>query len=309
MRPLISVIIPFFNEEASLPLIVAEAQALEQSLTERFTFEFLLMDNHSVDGSPEIARKLAREFPNVRYLRHTRNFGFQANILAGFRNARGSAAVQLDADGEDDPRLIAEFLDKWQEGYKVVYGVRRIREESWVMTWQRKIFYRIINHLSEVPLPVDAGDFRLIDRQVLDFLRATNERNVYLRGLIAYGGFNQIGIPYARRARHLGTSKFSWLSYMHLAIDGITGFSKRPLFFITYLGGILSGISLLLTSYYLLLYLLSRIPVKGFTTLVLFQLFFAGVILMAMGITALYIGRIFDEVKGRPQYIIEEEIN
>jgi dolichol-phosphate mannosyltransferase len=306
MRPLISVIVPFFNEEASLPSIVAEVRILEKKLNDRFAFEILLMDNHSSDNSREIARNLCAQFSNIRYFRHSRNFGFQANILAGFRNAKGDAAVQLDADGEDDPALIETFLEKWQEGYKVVYGVRKSRRESWVLSLQRKLFYRILNYASEIPLPVDAGDFRLIDRQVLEFLRAANERNIYLRGLIAYAGFDQIGIDYERRARQRGESKFSWFSYISLAIDGLTGFSKRPLFLITYFGAILFAVSLLLSSYYLALFVFSSVPVKGFTTLVLFQLFFAGVILMSVGITALYVGRIFDEVKARPPYIFEE---
>ena len=306
MLPLISVVIPFYNEEASLPTTISELQALEKRLSDRFSFEFLLMDNHSSDGSREISLRLCKEFTNVRYFRHSRNFGFQANILAGFRNAKGDAAVQLDADGEDDPALIETFLEKWQQGFKVVYGVRKIRHEPWLLSAQRKAFYRVLNYASEVPLPLDAGDFRLIDRRVLDFLRDTNERNIYLRGLIAYAGFEQVGIPYERRMRHSGESKFSWFSYMALATTGLTGFSKRPLLLITYFGVLLFALSVLLSSVYLGLYLFSSVPVRGFTTLVLLQLFFAGVILMSVGITALYIGRIFDEVKARPHYVFEE---
>lgn len=304
--PLISVVIPFFNEQASLPLIVAEMQAVEKQLAGSYEFELLLLDNHSSDGSPEIARQLAAKHGNIRLLRQSRNFGYQANILAGFRSARGNAAVQLDADGEDDPALIIRFIEKWEEGYKVVYGVRQVRHESWFLSLQRKLFYRVLNHLSEIPLPLDAGDFRLIDRQILEFLRSTDERNIYLRGLIAYAGFRQVGIPYERRPRHFGESKFSWFSYFSLALDGLTAFSKRPLFIISYLGAILAGVSLLLGVLYLWLFLFHNIPVRGFTTLVLLQLFFAGITLMCIGITALYIGRIFDEVKRRPPYIIEE---
>jgi polyisoprenyl-phosphate glycosyltransferase len=306
MRPLISIILPFYNEATCLAATVAEVQAVERKLSERFSFEYLLMDNHSTDGSREISLKLCKEFPNIRYFRHSRNFGFQANILAGFRNARGAAAVQLDADGEDDPQLIEAFLGKWEEGYKVVYGVRKVRHEPWLLSAQRKIFYRLLRYASEIPLPLDAGDFRLIDRQVVDFLSRASERNIYLRGLIAYAGFAQIGIDYERRPRHSGESKFSWFSYLGLATTGLTGFSKRPLLLITYFGALLFVLSLLLSACYLMLYLFSEIPVRGFTTLVLLQLFFAGVILMSIGITALYVGRIFDEVKARPHYIFEE---
>jgi dolichol-phosphate mannosyltransferase len=305
-KPLISIVIPFFNEEASLPVIVAEVQELEKSLHTEYAFELLLMDNHSSDRSSDIARDLCRQFPNIRYLRHSRNFGYQANILAGFRNAKGDAAVQLDADGEDDPRLIVEFLAKWREGNKVVYGVRKTREEPWLLSIQRKLFYRLLNSLSEIPLPLDAGDFRLLDRDLLDFLRESAERNIYLRGLIAYAGYKQIGIEYRRRPRHRGESKFSWFANLALALDGLTSFSRRPLILITYLGMFFAAISLILGTFYLSLYVFSDIPVQGFTTLVLLQLFFAGVILMCMGITALYIGRIFDEVKGRPPYLLEE---
>ena len=220
-------------------------------------------------------------------------------------NCSGDAAVQLDADGEDDPKLIADFVKHWEAGYKVVYGVRTHRSEGWVLTLQRKIFYRLLRNISSVAIPVDAGDFRLLDRQVLTALASFQEANPYLRGLIAYAGFPQIGIPYARRPRYKGVSKFSWWDYVSLAWNGITSFSAKPLKIATWIGFLMSSLSFMTGTFYLVLFLMGKIQVPGFTTLILVQLFLAGVQLLSMGLMGTYVGAIFDEVKRRPRSIIE----
>jgi glycosyltransferase involved in cell wall biosynthesis len=302
----VSILVPFFNEEESLPIHLNEVLAFIKELEKKYEFEVLLLDNHSSDRSSEFAKDASKKYPFVKWVRHSRNFGYQANILAGYKECTGDCAVQLDADGEDDPKIISEFISNWENGYKVVYGVRIKREESWFMTLQRKIFYRLLASISDVPIPVDAGDFRLVDRTVIDILNQFTESNVYIRGLLSYAGFKQVGIPYARRPRHFGISKFSYINYLSLGLDGVTSFSKKPLSFIALFGLGLSLISGIFFFVYIGLYLAGKIEVRGFTTLLAFQLLFSGVQLLSLGVVAIYIGRIFDEVKKRPHYVVEE---
>lgn len=303
----ISVIIPFFNEEDNLQKIYDELKVVRQSSLSQYRFEILLMDNHSSDTSFEIASELAKKDDAVKVLRLSRNFGYQANILSGFLNCSGDAAIQLDADGEDDPHLIIQFIEKWEAGYDVVYGIRIRRSESWLLTFQRKAFYRILASISTLSIPVDAGDFRLLDRKVLTALSSFKEANPYLRGLIAYAGFRQIGIPYSRRPRYRGVSKFSWWEYLSLALDGITSFSAKPLKIATWIGFGLSIFSLAASFYYLILFFEGKVSTPGFTTLILVMLLLAGVQLLCTGLIGTYIGAIFNEVKQRPRSIIEKK--
>lgn len=297
---------PFFNERESLPLILKEIFSLVDGLRGAYKFEVLLLDNHSEDGSDGIAESWRVKRPEIKVFRQSRNFGYQANILAGYELASGDACVQLDADGEDDPLLIKDFIAQWEKGFKVVYGVRVRRAESFLLTLQRKIFYRLLNFLSEVEIPPDAGDFRLVDRQVVDILVRLKEANPYIRGLLAFAGFRQTGVPYSRRRRYAGESKFSWFSYAALAWDGITSFSKKPLSVIGLVGLFFSGVSVIFLFVYFGLYAAGRIPVRGFTTLILCQLFFASLQLLSFGVIAVYVGRIFDEVKRRPRSLLEK---
>ena len=304
-RKKISVVIPFFNEVESLQIVYEELLAVRRNELVDYDFEIVLMDNHSTDGSFELASELAARDVETKVVRLSRNFGYQSNILAGYMQSSGDAVVQLDADGEDNPALIAEFIRVWEQGYQVVYGIRRRRAENILLTAQRKIFYRLLNFLSTVPIPIDAGDFRLIDRQVVDILGSFKESKIYLRGLIAFAGFNQKGIPYDRRPRHRGVSKFSWFEYMALAWTGIASFSSKPLKIVTWLGIILSVISFCGCIFYLALYALVGVPARGFTTMILVQLLLAGVQLLCVGLMGSYIGLIFEEVKGRPRAIVE----
>jgi len=271
----------------------------------KYSYEILLMDNHSNDGSEKIAAQLSLENPKVKHIRLSRNFGYQINIINGYKNCTGDAAIQLDADGEDDPQLINKMLDHWEQGYQVVYGIRKNRKEGFFLKLTRKIFYRLLNRLSEIDIPIDAGDFRLLDRKILNHIKNLKEANPYLRGLISFMGYNQIGFEYDRRKRFAGKSKFTVTEYFHLAWDGITSFSKSPLIYTAWLGGIISLISFILFIFYLGLFLSGKIPVQGFTTLVLLVLFMSGVQILCMGVLGIYIGRIFDDVKQRPLGFIE----
>lgn len=303
----VSVIIPFFNEGSNVVRIYEELAEAWKSIANRYTLEVLFMDNSSEDESPRLVDEIVARDPRVRRIRLSRNFGHQANILSGLVSSTGDATVQIDADGEDDPRLILRFIELWEQGHQVVYGVRKKREEGPIVKFQRIIFYRLLRWLSSTPVPVDAGDFRLLDRKVVHCLSFFKEANPYLRGLIAYSGFRQIGVPYDRRKRYLGESKFTYFQYVQLALDGITSFSRKPLALATWVGILLSMTSFLAAGFYFIKYLVVGAALPGFTTLVLVQLFLAGVQLFCIGIMGAYIGRIFDDVKQRPRAIVDTE--
>lgn len=302
----ISIIIPFFNEQDNIEKIYNELISVTQEL-KNYNFEILFMDNCSTDSSFSIVTSLKSQDTRIKSFRQSRNFGYQINILSGYLNCDGDAAIQLDADGEDDPILIKSFIEKWESGYDVVYGVRTKRSEKYFLTLQRKIFYRILKYISDIEIPVDAGDFRLLDRRVIEALKGFKEANPYIRGLLSYAGFKQVGIPYERRPRYRGESKFSWFDYLFMAWGAITSFSKKPLMLINWLGFTLCSLSFLSGIIYLVMYINNKIPIQGFTTLILFFLFFSGVNLLCLGIIASYIGRIFDEVKARPHQFFEEK--
>ena len=206
MKKLISIIIPFFNEKHNLPIILKEVKKLIQIET-NYDFELLLMDNNSTDGSDIVAKEELKSFNNSRYIKLSRNFGYQANIKAGYDNCKGDAAVQLDADGEDDPKIISEFIKEWENGHDVVYGIREKREENFVLSFFRNIFYLFIKKFSEIDIPEKAGDFRILDKKVINFLKKFDEKNLYLRGLISFIGFKQKGIKYSRKKRFSGKSQ------------------------------------------------------------------------------------------------------
>ena len=206
-RHLISICIPIYNEEDNIPVLLQRLRAVAQGLAATYDFEFLLTDDGSTDRSYELLKREAEQDHRVRVLQFSRNFGFQRNVLVNFLNARGDAALEIDADLQDPPELIGEFLALWEKGYKVVYGVRAQRNEGRVITWLRKIAYRIISKISEVPVPVEAGDFRLVDRVIIEHLRTLTDRNPYLRGAIAAFGYPQIGVRYERPAACSGTKQ------------------------------------------------------------------------------------------------------
>ncbi len=304
----ISFVIPFYNEGENLRKIYDELLKVSSQLP-RYAVEYLFMDNHSTDNSQAVVKEIAAKNPQVTVVRLSRNFGFQANILSGLLLCTGDAAIQIDADGEDDPTLILEFIHYWEQGYKVVYGIRKKRNESIFLTFQRKIFYRILNFLSSIPIPLDSGDFRLLDRKVIECLKSFKEANPYLRGIISYAGFNQIGVSYNRRPRYDGVSKFKWWDYFQLAWDGITSFSRKPLALATWIGFGFAFLSFSGMFVYLLIHLFIGTRLPGFTTIVLFQLFLAGIQLICLGVLGAYISRIFEDVKNRPRSIIEEVVS
>ena len=302
----VSIIIPFYNEKENIPIILNE---IKQKLlnSKKYNFEIILMDNHSNDGSDNVAKNEMNKFENIKYYRLSRNFGYQSNIKAGLDKCTGDAAIQLDADGEDDPKLILQFIEQWENGYDVVYGIRKARIENSILSFLRNKFYSFLNKFSDINIPKGAGDFRLIDRKVINYLKNLDEKNLYLRGLVSYIGFKQIGVEYDRLERKSGISKISIFKYFDIAMSAITSFTRFPLILIFFMGAFVFSSSVILSLIYLSLFLFGMIDEPGFTTIILVQLFFFGLIMFLVGIISLYVGYILDEVKNRPNYIIEDE--
>ncbi len=309
-KRLITICVPVFNEEPNIEPLYAALLPIMEQLATRYDFELLFTDNHSTDRTFDALEQLARRDARVRAIRFSRNFGFQRSIATGYANARGDAAIQIDCDLQDPPELILEFVRKWEQGYKVVYGVRSSRRESWWMSFVRRMFYRIIDALSEDELPLDAGDFRLLDRCVLDELQKFDDNQPYLRGTIAALGFDQIGIPYNRAERQRGQSKFSFGELMGLALDGILNHSVVPLRIATYLGLFISVITFLgILGYGIGRLFLGKDWPPGFATIIMLILGSLSLNALFLGIIGEYLGRIYRQVKRRPLTIVERELN
>ncbi|MCR9191821.1 MAG: glycosyltransferase family 2 protein [Gammaproteobacteria bacterium] len=305
-KKLISIVLPVYNEEDNIPACYTALCRVAED-NDQYDFEFVFTDNCSVDSSYSILQALSQKDERLHCYSFSRNFGYQKSIYTGLSKTKGDAAIIFDCDLQDPVDLFPEFLDKWEEGYKVVYGIRKQRNELRIIEWQRKLFYRIINSLSDDYIPPDAGDFRLIDRCIIDLLRNVNDHNPYLRGLISNFGFKQIGIPYVRNKRVAGKSKFNFFAMLRLAIDGIVSQSAIPLRFATYTGIIIS----LLTVFGIAGYLIGKTLFgatwpAGFTTttiLILLSLFLNA---MFLGIIGEYLARIYNQVRVRPLSIIEK---
>jgi len=302
----ISIIIPFFNEISSLGDTVNKLNNVIKYLDIYF-FEVLLIDNNSNDGSSLIAKQLSENNNVYKYFKQSRNFGYQSSIRAGYDLCLGDAAIQIDADGQDDPDLIKKFLEKWEEGYDVVFGIRKNRKEFFLINFIRKTFYRIVNKISYINIPVDAGEFRLVDRKIINYLKKFDENNFYLRGLIAFIGFKQYGIEYNRNIRIAGKSKISLFDYFDIAFSAVTSFSKAPLILIFLIGLVVFLISLFLILFYIAMFFSGKISSPGFTTIIVIQLVFFGFFTMLIGFLLLYIIHTLEEVKKRPKYIIEDK--
>ncbi|MDF1537104.1 MAG: glycosyltransferase family 2 protein [bacterium] len=309
-RKLITFLIPVYNEEENIRPLYEKVTEITTSLGDLYDFELLFTDNHSEDSSFRILSELAAADDRVRIFRFSRNFGFQPSIYTGYCKARGDAVIQLDCDLQDPPELIPEFIREWRSGYHVVYGIRRERKESWFLNGARKTFYRVINMLSEDELPLDAGDFRLVDRSVVDVLVEMEDARPYLRGTIASIGFRQTGIPYTRALRERGESKFSFSELLALALDGILNHSVIPLRVATYSGLFISVI----TVAGVLFYLYARIFLgvdwpPGFATTTALILLSISLNALFLGVIGEYLGRIYRQVRKRPVTIIESFID
>lgn len=306
--PTMSCIVPSFNEAASLRDLLPRLSDVLQLHCSRW--EILVVDDGSQDDSAEVLRQLASQprLRGLKVIRLSRNFGKEAALSAGLVQARGDVVMMLDADLQHDPALIPEFLDAWRRGADMVYAVRRSREdESGLKRIGTRLFYGLLNRGARFEVPPDAGDFRLMDRRVVEALLALPERNRFMKGLYAWVGFNTQALPYQPAARAHGHSKFRPLRLAQLALDGLTAFTHWPLRAVSTCGILLAVPALLYGLYLTLMYLLYGHNVSGWTTIVVSLMLFCGLQLMSLGIVGEYVGRIFEEVKGRPLYLVKEQ--
>jgi glycosyltransferase involved in cell wall biosynthesis len=301
----LTVVVAAYNEQAALPLLHPRIRAALAGLD--FETRVLYVDDGSRDDTWAVLQDLAAADPSVRLLRLARNFGKEVALTAGLDEADSDAVVVLDADGQDPPELIPAFVDKWLQGYDVVYGTRTRRDgESWFKRATAAAFYRVINRLSDTPIPPDTGDFRLLSRRVLDALRQLRERQRFMKGLFAWVGFRQVALPYERAPRLAGASKFNYWRLWNLALEGITGFSTVPLRIATYLGLGAAVAAFVYGVWIVSKTLLWGDRVQGWPTMMAVILFLGGVQLIALGILGEYLGRLYLESKQRPLYLVSE---
>jgi glycosyltransferase involved in cell wall biosynthesis len=302
----LSVVVAAFNEEAALSLLHPRLRAALDGLGMEQT-RVIYVDDGSRDDTWAVLQDLAAADPTVRLLRLARNFGKEVALTAGLDQVDTDAAIVIDADGQDPPELIPAFVDKWRQGYDVVYGTRTRRDgESWFKRTTAAVFYRVINRLSDTPIPPDTGDFRLMSRRVLDALGQLRERQRFMKGLFAWVGFRQVALPYERAPRLAGATKFNYWRLWNLALEGITGFSTVPLRAATYLGIGAALVAFLYGVWIIAKTALWGDPVQGWPTMMAVILFLGGVQLIALGIIGEYLGRLYVEAKQRPLYLVSE---
>jgi len=308
-KKLISIVVPVYFEEELIGEFYSRMRAVMNGLKSRFNTELIFINDGSKDRSLEILIGLARRDTRVRILDLSRNFGHQRAITAGIDHADGDAVVIIDSDLQDPPEVVPQMIEKWLEGFDVVGGTRTARKGETVFKLvTARLFYRLLNSLSEVPLPLDTGDFRLMDRKVVRVLRTMKEEGRYVRGLIVWAGFKQSSVLYERDARFAGETKYSFKKMLGLALDAITSFSEKPLMIAMQLGVMITACSFLGMLYLLISRILRpESVVAGWTSLLVVILFVGGVQIMGVGILGVYVGRIYRESRDRPLYIVQEQ--
>jgi polyisoprenyl-phosphate glycosyltransferase len=306
-RPLITIVIPAYNEEENIPRLETELRAAVDPLPYRY--EFIVVDNHSTDRTSDLVKAICARDPRWKYLRFSRNFTVEMSITAGYHYAEGDAIIVLYSDLQDPPNAIPRLIEKWREGYDVVYGMRTVRtgDPSW-RNLAVKHAYRLITWAAEVPIPTNAGDFRLITRQVRDALEQCGEYNRYMRGLIAWLGFRQTGVLYERRPRLAGRSKAPLWPTVFFTFNAVTSFSLKPLRLFTFLGFAMIVVSFVAALIYSILFVIGS-PPPGITTLIVLSFFSIGLNSVGIGILGEYLGRTYAEVKQRPLYVVQESVN
>jgi dolichol-phosphate mannosyltransferase len=302
---LVSVVVPVLNESQSIERFYQRTHAALSAIR-GFAYELIFVDDGSRDGSFEKMADFARDNACVHVIKFSRNFGHQVAITAGVDYAHGDCVAVIDADLQDPPELISEMVDKWREGYDVVYAVRAHRDgESAMKRATAALFYRLLQRVAKIDVPVDVGDFRLMSRRAVDQLKQLREKERFVRGLVSWIGFRQTGVSYQREKRRAGHTKFTYTKMLKFAFDGITAFSTVPLRLASWLGYAASGLAFL----YLVSVIIQRslgITVQGWATVMVAMLFLGGVQLICLGIIGEYLGRVFTEIKPRPMYIVEE---
>lgn len=307
-KPLLSIVVPVFNESEVIDAFYERTRKVV-NLLDFLSYEIIFVDDGSKDDSYKKLLNLADLDPQVRIIKFSRNFGHQIAITAGIDFAQGDAVVIIDADLQDPPEVIEKFIEKWKEGYEVVYGIREKREgETILKILTAALFYRILKALVKIDIPVDTGDFRLISKRVVKRVKKLRETDRFVRGLISWVGFKQTGILYTRDKRYAGETKYPYRKMIKFAFDGITSFSTIPLKLASWLGYLASSLAFLYACSVFIQKALGY-TVQGWATIMVGLLFLGGVQLICLGIIGEYIGRIFNEVKRRPMYVIEQTHN
>lgn len=301
----LSLIVPVFNEEAAIPQFMDRIGRVMDGLG--VSWEAVFVNDGSNDGTLEVLRETRRRHNNVGVVDFSRNFGKEAALTAGLDFARGRAVIPIDVDLQDPPELIGEMLDKWREGFDVVFAVRSVREsDSRLKSFSARAFYRFYNWMSQLEIPRNAGDFRLMDRKVVEALRQMPERNRFMKGLFTWPGFRQTSVRYERPARSQGTTKFNYWKLWNFAIDGMTSFSTVPLRVWSYVGAIIAMVSFGYAVFLIARTLIYGSDVPGYASLMVVVLFLGGLQLLTLGIIGEYLGRTYQEVKGRPIYLVRD---
>lgn len=300
-QPVLSIVIPVFNEAENIGTLHSRLSAVLQDMGHQY--EIIYVDDGSQDQSPAMLNRLARGDDHVVVVELARNFGHQVAISAGLEHSRGRAVCIMDADLQDPPEVLPKFLEKWHEGAEVVYAIRTMRKEWWGKRLAYAGFYRLLQRVANITIPLDAGDFCIMDRCVVDQLVQMPERNRFVRGIRSWIGFHQVGVAYERHSRHAGRPKYTFRKLIYLALDGLISFSHMPLRIITLLGIAVSLLSFTIALFYVMKKVALGAGIPGFTTLVVSIFFLAGIQLMTIGVIGEYIGRISDEVKRRPLYV------
>jgi glycosyltransferase involved in cell wall biosynthesis len=301
----ISVVVPLYNEELNIDYLFERLLSVLSRLDTRY--EIVCVNDGSKDNTIGCLIEHHHQNPKIKVVNLSRNYGKEIALSAGLDYANGNAVIPIDADLQDPPELIAELVDKWREGYDVVYATRRSRQgESWVKRFTANVFYRTIDSLSQVPIPRNTGDFRLLDRRVVDALKQMPERNRFMKGLFAWVGFKQTSVIYDRPPRYKGETKWNYWKLWNFAIDGITSFSFLPLKVWSYVGLLVSIPSLFYASFLVIRTLVFGIDIPGYASIMVAVLFLGGVQLVSLGVLGEYLGRVYEEVKGRPLYLVRE---
>lgn len=304
---LMSIIVPTYNEEHGIEEFYKRTKAVLETLAPRFTHEMIFVNDFSTDNTYKKLQVLAAQDKNVKLINFSRNFGNQIGITAGIDHSKGDVVVVIDDDLQDPPEVILNFLALWSNGFKVVYGVRPKRQGvNFLFKMMAKIYYRLIGSLSETVIPKDTGDFRLIDRKVVEKLKMMKEENRYYRGMVAWVGYSQTGWLYERDRRYAGTSTFSIWKYINFAFNGLTSFTDKPLYFSSLAGFIITMIGFCFAAILIVDKLINpEVSIRGWTSLTAMIIFFGGVQLLSIGVVGIYISKIYREVKSRPLYLID----
>jgi glycosyltransferase involved in cell wall biosynthesis len=300
---MISIVVPVFNEEEVLPVLYYSIVEVMNQLA--MPFELILVNDGSTDRSMDIMLDFHKRDKNIKVIELSRNFGHQIAVIAGLDYASGEAVITMDSDLQHPPELIEQLIKKWQQGYEVVFTNRDHTESaSLLKTITSRLFYAIMNRLAEVNIPAGSADFRLLDRKVVDAIRALGERAVFLRGLVSWVGYRQAAIHYSAAPRYGGKSKYSFMRMLRFAIDGVTSFSTIPLYISAFMGMIMSVLGFIYGMFAIYARVFTGYVVEGWTSVIVTVLFLGGINLIILGIQGTYTARIYNEVKGRPRYLV-----